>query len=314
MSRNQGLLLIAAIFGSFWFLSKYRIEGLDRLRIVSRASSPWEESAPQGVIRVASFHITCLEEPTAPSVKTQRLLAETLRRFDLVAIQGIRGRSDEVLRRIVQQLSTGERQYDLVMGPRVGRGSEAEQLAFCFERGLLEVDRQTVHPIADPKHLLKWPPLAASFRVRGPSAGEAFTFTAVNVHADPKNPAELETLAQVEGTVRRDGRGEDDVILLGDFGVTEQFFGRLSDIPNLEWIVGESSAASEGEETTNILFSRVATTEFAGKSGILDLVRQFNLTREDARQLSAHLPVWAEFNVLEALPSQVATQPDDVVR
>jgi hypothetical protein len=49
----------------------------------------------------------------------------------------------------------------------------------------------------------------------------------------------------------------------------------------------------------NVLFSELATTEYTGRWGVFDMVRQFNLTVEEALEISDHLPVWAEFGLLE---------------
>ncbi len=49
----------------------------------------------------------------------------------------------------------------------------------------------------------------------------------------------------------------------------------------------------------NILFDSQATTEFVGRSGVLDLVREFDLTIRQAIEVSDHLPVWAEFSSYE---------------
>ena len=57
----------------------------------------------------------------------------------------------------------------------------------------------------------------------------------------------------------------------------------------------------------NILFSRVATTEFSGRGGVFDFLRQYNLTLEQALAVSDHLPVWAEFSIYEGgRPSSLA--------
>jgi hypothetical protein len=49
----------------------------------------------------------------------------------------------------------------------------------------------------------------------------------------------------------------------------------------------------------NILFDRRATVEYTGRSGVLDMIRELDLTRQEALEVSEHLPVWAEFSSYE---------------
>jgi hypothetical protein len=44
-----------------------------------------------------------------------------------------------------------------------------------------------------------------------------------------------------------------------------------------------------------IVFSPQTADEFTGRSGVIDFLRKFNLTLEQANQVSRHVPVWSEF-------------------
>jgi hypothetical protein len=65
--------------------------------------------------------------------------------------------------------------------------------------------------------------------------------------------------------------------------------------------------ALEGTPTTvsgeamldNIVFPARATNEFSGKAGVVDFLRQLNLSIDQAFQVSSHMPVWAEFFAVE---------------
>ena len=71
-------------------------------------------------------------------------------------------------------------------------------------------------------------------------------------------------------------------------------------LPNLVCVVNNTPTNTRGDKQyDNILFSRVATTEFSGRGGVFDFLRQYNLTLEQALAVSDHLPVWAEFSVYE---------------
>ena len=141
--------------------------------------------------------------------------------------------------------------------------------------------------------------------MRGPTPAEAFTFTLVNVDLDPDHsPAEGDALAAVYRAVRDDGRGEDDIIILGT--ETSNLAERKNPAPHLEQALDIARSINAVPTTTrgtavadNILFNRRATTEFTGRSGVIDLIREFGLTMPEALEVSEHLPVWSEFSVFE---------------
>ena len=48
-----------------------------------------------------------------------------------------------------------------------------------------------------------------------------------------------------------------------------------------------------------MLFLARETNEYTGRAGVIDMVRRFNLTTEQALEVSDHLPIWAEFSIYE---------------
>jgi endonuclease/exonuclease/phosphatase family metal-dependent hydrolase len=204
------------------------------------------------------------------------------------------------------------RDYDYVIGPRLGRADNKEQYAFVFDRASIEVDRSQLYTIDDPDDLMHREPLVGWFRVRGPSQDQAFTFTLVNVHTDPdETDQELNVLDDVFRVVRADGRGEDDVILLGDLNVDDRHLGQLGQVADITWVVAGMPTNTRGTmQYDNILFSQAATVEFTGRGGVFDFMRQYNLSMDEALEVSDHLPVWAEFNIYEGgKPGQLAARP-----
>ena len=76
-----------------------------------------------------------------------------------------------------------------------------------------------------------------------------------------------------------------------------------------------STGSTLGPATNNICMHRRSTQEFNGKSGIVDLVRFFNLTTEEAIAISDHFPVWAEFRTGEGgRPNRFANRKTDLQR
>lgn len=322
--RKLVLLLIVAAAGGGWFFSqKYKILGLDHLVLAPRDAAdttteeyPGASQLPKvarqgGSVRIASFNIQVFGEKKLSNPRVRSLLAEIVRNFDVVAIQEVRAKQD-ILPSFVDAINATGRHYDYVVGPRLGRTNSKEQYAFVFDTASIELDRSALYTVADPDDLLHREPLVGWFRVRGPAVDQAFTFSLVNIHTDPDETAqELDALADVFRAVRDDGRGEDDVIVLGDLNVDDHHLGRLGQIPGIYWAVTGVATNTRGTKLyDNLIFSGQATSEYTGRWGVFDMIREFNLTTEEALEVSDHMPVWAEFNLYEGgQGGRVATRP-----
>ena len=123
----------------------------------------------------------------------------------------------------------------------------------------------------------------------------------INVHNDAaRAAAEVDVLDDVYREVAPQCRGEDDVILLGDLGCGEESLGQLGQIPYITPAVsGVPSDVRTSRLVDNLLFDPRATTEFTGRAGVMDLMREFHMPVEEALEISGHFPVWAEFSAYE---------------
>ncbi len=93
------------------------------------------------------------------------ILADTVRRFDVMAIQGVQGTSSDVVPRFVDLVNSTGRHYEYVVGPRLGRGNDAEQYAILFDGASIEVDRAASTPYTTPTTCCaasRWSPGSAS--------------------------------------------------------------------------------------------------------------------------------------------------------
>lgn len=319
MQRLILKLFPALVVGCGWyFFQSYRIESLSPLKIVPREQAPatakgtLPPARPGEMLRIASFNIQVFGESKLADTKTAAVLAQIIRKFDVVAVQEVRAKDANFVNRFLQQINAAGIPYDVVIGPRLGRTDSKEQYAYFYDTTRVELDRVSVYTVRDPDDLLHREPLVAGFRARGPPANEAFTFTLVDVHTDPDLVAnEVDALADAFRAVQNDGRNEDDVIMLGDFNADESRLRRLGAIPYIAYVISGVPTNTHGTKTyDNILFDRRATTEFLGQGGVLDVMREFNLTLDDALKVSDHLPIWAEFSVYEGgRPGAVAARP-----
>ncbi|MFW6171029.1 MAG: endonuclease/exonuclease/phosphatase family protein [Planctomycetota bacterium] len=266
-----------------------------------------------GTIRIASFNTPLFDESTRSPSWVVDILAQIVREFDVVAIQGIRGGEASIIPEFVQSVNADGGTYNYVVGPPIGRAPRKEQYAFVYDTKRIEIDITSSGTIQDPKDQLLRDPFVSRFRARTPNPSKAFTFWLVNVHTDPDEVArEVKALADVFIVMRQARADEDDVILLGNFNANSQQFGLLGQVPRITWVVRDTITNTRRQAMhDNILFDHVRTTEYTGRWGVYQFPRIYQLTREQALAVSDHLPVWAEFESHEAGAGNAAVLPSD---
>jgi deoxyribonuclease-1-like protein len=309
------LLVTATLVGCAYFFLNYEIQtqyanGKPAYwKVVPKgtpaSAEPPAESAPTQTlptIRIASFQLGRLDDAKLANRRVSEVLIRLLPRFDLIALQGVRGKNQGVLIRLVEQLNAASgRTYDFATCPTQQRDALEHYSAFLFDRGRIEVDRTTVHFIEDRLGRIRIKPLVGQFRVRGPDPAEAFTFKLINVETDPDHvAAELDLLAEAFRAVRDTDRSEDDIILLGDLESDDQHLGQLGKLLGVTAMLsGVPTTARGANLLDNILLDRRATSEFTGRIEVVDMMREFELTLPGTQEVSEHLPIWAEFSVYE---------------
>jgi deoxyribonuclease-1-like protein len=257
-------------------------------------------SSEASVIRIASFNMHAFGESKLKRLAVAETMIRIFRQFDVIALQHIQSRQQYVLPELVERLNQSDRRYEYCIGPRVGSEANQQQFAFVFDTDRIETDRQMLYTVDDPQRLMEYEPLVGWFRAKTVSSERAFTFSLVNLRVAPlNNEREWKLLPDLIRSVRQDGRHEDDVILAGDFGASSR---ELASLQNTGMIFGleDIPTTITGEAMLdNIVFPARATDEFTGKSGVVDFLRQGNLSIDQALQVSSHMPVWAEFYAKE---------------
>jgi len=257
-------------------------------------------------IRIATFNTTHLNDAKLADQQVTQVLTRLFPKFDLIAVQDIQAPNQGPLVRLIEQINAASgRKFRFVTAPNAGLDADNQYSAFIFDDAKLAIDHSLAYWVQDPAGLFRHVPLVASFCARGPSPEEAFTFKLVNVRIDRDRLGELDSLDDVFRAVRDDSSREDDVIVLGDFGVEsngpgEENFGEFGAMLDLTAVVHDVPTTLRARKPVdNILFDRRATAEFTGRAGVTDLMREFDLTMRESLEVSNHQPVWAEFDVYE---------------
>jgi endonuclease/exonuclease/phosphatase family metal-dependent hydrolase len=257
---------------------------------------------PVDRIRIATFNIQVFGESKMSKPDVVQVLASICRQFDIVAIQEVRAKSDDILPRFVDAINADGSQYTFLIGPRIGRTVSTEQYAFVYDTTRIEHDPSIFGTMPDPGDLLHREPLVARFRPRTAAPQSAFTFWLVNIHTDPDEvPEEVDALADAFLAMQSARSDEDDVILLGDLNASGAQLGRLGQIPGIYWVVNNAMTNTRKTKAyDNIVLHSQTTREYTGTWGVFDIESAFGISREDALKVSDHLPVWAEFSIWEA--------------
>jgi deoxyribonuclease-1-like protein len=276
------------------------------------APKPWD------ALLIASFNIQVFGASKLSKPNVVEILARVVRKFDIVAIQEVRAKSDDILPRFLQAVNADGSRYHYVIGPREGRTSSKEQYVFVYDTTRVEVDPSSLGTIPDPSDRLHRPPLVARFRTLVHPPQAAFTFWLVNTHTDPDEvPQELAALSDVFVAMQRTHPDEDDVIMLGDLNAGPPQFGSFQRIPGIGWAVAGTTTNTRRTKTyDNLVFARPQTAEYLGAWGVFDLQTAFGLPLDNALEVSDHNPVWAAFSPVEIRGPQqampLAAQPATV--
>ncbi len=258
-------------------------------------------------IKVASWALDGFGPTKLSNLTVRKHVSSVVRQFDVIALQQIASIERDLIPRLVEVVNGGQlgdanqNRYDYVIGESSGPAGRQEQLAFIFDTTTVFVDRRQTYTVEDPSGQMTYDPLVASFRAARPDANIAWTFSLVNVRIDlTRAQSEVALLPGILNSVRLDGRGEDDVLMLGLFQADDAYL-----VPTLGG--GAMRAAVQGRptdifaryQTSNLLIDTVASSEFLGRAGVYDYARAADLNPIEAETVTSHLPVFAEFTAHE---------------
>lgn len=257
-------------------------------------------------VRIGTFNLGVFGPSKSKDGQAISALARIVREFDIMAVQEIRSIHSPVLEVLLAEINRSAQSagstsvYDYVMGPPIGRTNSKEQYAFIFDANRVSIDPSNVYTLLDPQDLLHRDPFVARFVTRPLNNLSPFTFTLVNIHTDPDDAdKEINLLDDVLQVVARDGSGEDDVILLGDFNLPPTRFDQLGRVQGIHWAVDDTPTNTRHNKVyDNICYLGYATVEYQ-QGGVLDFQKAYNLTQQQALEISDHLPVWADFSAHE---------------
>jgi len=267
---------------------------------ISQSLEP-KQVAPMTTMTIATWDLTPLNfDKLADATRAQRI-SDIISQFDLIAIQGV-VRTTQPLDEIIRQINAKGKKYAYIVPKNFG--SLPEYVAFLFDTETVKYDPERIYDLVEPS--LSYRPLVASFCAVKPPPDKAFTFNLVNIKI-PNDRKEIETKAM--GRIFREVRdrsaenGEDDVIMLGNFGLPVQQIDSLCAVPYLAAVHNDlPTTIDELDSTCNIVFDNQRTIECNGNAKRVDLINLYDLKLKEAAEIAGHFPICAEFSVFEGSP------------
>lgn len=235
----------------------------------------------------------------------QETLVRTAQEFDLLAVQGFYDSDLQVIEQWVKALNAdgGTFSYLSAYPPeyKQDKNYQAPFVAFIFNRRAVDVDRNTLL-ILECGNRMTCSPIAALFTARSTDKYPAFTFIAMNVWIDPARAAsEFSVLSQTFPMLREYIRGEDDIVVLGDFGLNVNVTPSIVRDPKLNWAIKQPILNYYSQNVnSNILFYDNSCTEFQNKYGSFAVEKLTGLTTTQLREFIPNPPVGGVFSVREA--------------
>jgi len=256
---------------------------------------------PMTTMTIATWDLSPLNFAKLADATRAQQISDVIAQFDLVAVQGV-VQTTQPLEEILRRISAKGKKYAYVIPNNIG--NVPEYVAFIFDTEKVKHDPEKTREIVESS--LSYRPLVASFCTVQPPPDKAFTFNLVNIKI-PDNRKEIETkaLGRIFRRIRDDDPAEDDVIMLGNFGLPVQQIESLCSVPYLAVAHNDLPTTIDGmDSTSNIVFDKMRTVmnvECIGNTKRLDLIKLFDLKLAEMAAIAEHFPISTEFSVFEAL-------------
>lgn len=307
------ILLVLVLLGGGWSLYHrdqiqspsdfFRLAGtqLDRLRsqLAPTHTASWKNRKP-GTLRIASFNCRGFSEARLANPWFDAVMTRLVGEHDVIALQEVAADDPWLLTRFLKRFEQTGKSYEFVLGSVNTAAGDNVCHAIIYNTAVVSLESNQSYSVQDPDGILMRKPLVAWFRA---STGDdmAFTFSLVNAQLNPQSENnEVLQLGPLFRAVRNDGRMEDDVIIAGDLGIPARQLLEPSIAGGLSPLIRYVATSTAGDaQPDNFLIDAMATSEFTGDCGVVDFMKEGNLTLAEAETVSDHLPVWAEFSVRE---------------
>ena len=253
-------------------------------------------------IKIASFNIQIFGVSKASKPDVMNILADTISKFDLVAIQEIRDKTGTAINDLEAAVDSLGTDYDYIIGPRLGRSTSKEQYAYIYNTSTITAKSSYTYDDT-AMDLFSRDPYIAAFK----AAAGTFDFVLISIHTAPDDATqEINALNDVVKDAQSYFKDEKDFIVLGDFNADCSYFDEDDTTCPLraecyKWIITnemDTNLAKSSCTYDRIVITKAATAEdYADKCGVYRFDQIYDLKFKAAKRVSDHYPVYAVFYI-----------------
>ena len=314
LSLTLSLILIFSISltacaGDGQFSGKFTIDDVIKLwnqpkadaepNSTDSSSSDTDTITGTNTITIASFNIQIFGKSKAGKPEVMKIITDIITQFDIVAIQEIRDKSGTAIVQLENLLDATGTDYNIIIGPRLGRTSSKEQYAYIYNTNTIEHIGEPYTYDDSAEDIFHREPYIAQFRAKNGN----FDVTLITIHTDPDTATE-EIFALHEVIIQSiDMTGELDVITLGDYNSDCNYHQESNKGPLSEdryiWAIQNSAdtnlAKSDCTYDRIIITKQTTSQDYTGESGVYRFDTIHSLLYDQAKRISDHYPVYAVF-------------------
>ena len=252
-------------------------------------------------ITIASFNIQVFGKSKADKTEVMNIITDIITQFDIVAIQEIRDKSGTAIIKLENLLDATGTDYNIIIGPRLGRTSSKEQYAYIYNTNTIEQIGEPYTYDDSAEDIFHREPFVAQFRAKNGN----FDVTLITIHTDPDTATEEIYALHEVITQAKQITGEPDIIALGDFNSDCKYHQESNRGPLSEdsYIYAIQDSADTNLAKSDCTYDRIIMTkqttseDFTGQSGIYHFDVIYRLTYDQAKRVSDHYPVYATFHI-----------------
>ncbi|WFN35573.1 lamin tail domain-containing protein [Methanogenium sp. S4BF] len=283
------VLLVAGIFGALNY-------GDEILQFVPSVTAGPEED---GLV-VGAFNVQVFGTTKAAREDVMDVLGQTIRSYDLIAIQEIRDSSGTALPALLEEVNCDGSRYAYVASDRLGRTVSKEQYAYFYNTDTVRLQgAPQTYPEpegTDPFH-------REPFIVWFEGTQDPVSAVCAVIHTDPDEATEeIAALTDVVDWIYAAYPSEPDVIVMGDFNADGTYFDEESDTPlrasGYHWLTGNDMDTTTGDTVRTydrMVITESLTDEYTGTAGVFRYDERFGVAPPLLTAVSDHYPVYAVF-------------------
>ncbi|MBC8500621.1 MAG: endonuclease/exonuclease/phosphatase family protein [Nanoarchaeota archaeon] len=252
-------------------------------------------------ITIASFNIQTFGKSKREKTRVMNILANILCKFDIMAIQEIRDKTETTIEYYVNLSNyvCNNSYRDYIISPQIGRSSYKENYAFIYNPKKVAYVPESSYVYQDIEDYFEREPFIAQFKAN------EFDFILVNIHIKPDNAeSEIRKLTEVIIDIKTKFVEEEDIIILGDLNADCSYYDEnkekvfLND-KEYKWLIPNN--ADTTTKSTNCTYDRIiisseSVEDYAGHKGVFMFDKVYDISYELTIEVSDHYPVWARFH------------------